>query len=102
MSSADPILENWYQDAESGRSFRVVAVDSESDSIEVQYLNGDVGEFDGASWEDSVFFPIEPPEDWTAPFDDVELDDMGYSDPDKHGLDLQDMTLEDLLEDDER
>ena len=46
MSLADPILENWYKDAESGRTFRVVALDSDSDSIEVQYLNGDLGEYD--------------------------------------------------------
>ena len=98
MSSADPILENWYQDAESGRSIRIVAIDSDSDSIEVQYLNGDLGEYDSAIWDDSAFFPIEPPEDWSAPFDDVEVDDLGYSDPDRHGLDMQEVTLNDLLE----
>ncbi len=97
MSNADPILENWYQDAETGRSFRVVALDAESDSIEVQYLNGDVGEFDSSSWEDSAFYPIEPPEDWSAPFDDVEVDDLGYTDPDRHGLDTEQVTLEDFL-----
>lgn len=96
MSSADPILDNWYLDAESGRSFRVVAVDS--DSIEVQYLNGDIGGYDTAGWEDSAFFPVEAPEDWSAPFDDVETDDLGYSDPDRHGPDAQELTLDDLLE----
>lgn len=100
MSLADAILENWYQDAESGRSFQVVAIDSETDSIEVQYLNGDVGEYDGASWEDSVFFPIEAPKDWSAPFDDVETDDLGYTDPDRHGRDLQEATLDDFLDQD--
>ena len=98
MSSADPILNNWYQDAESGRSFRVVAIDADSDSIEVQYLNGDLGEYDSAVWEDSVFFPVEAPEDWSAPFGDVETDDLGYSDPDRHGLDMQEVTLDDFLD----
>lgn len=98
MSAADPILNNWYQDGETGRSFRVVALDTDSDSIEVQYLNGDLGEYDNATWEDAVFFPIEAPEDWSAPFDDVEVDDLGYSDPDQHGLDMQDVTLDDLLD----
>ncbi|MDD5036788.1 MAG: hypothetical protein PHE55_18825 [Methylococcaceae bacterium] len=101
MSIADPILENWYQDAESGRSFRIVAIDTDNDAIEVQYLNGDIGEFDSTTWEDSAFFPIEPPEDWSAPFDDVEVEDLGYSDPDRHGVDLQDATLEGFLEQEE-
>ncbi len=98
MSSADPILDNWYQDAETGRSFRVVAIDN--DSIEVQYLNGDIGGYDSAGWEDSAFFPVEAPEDWSAPFGGVETDDLGYTDPDRHGLDMQDLTLDDLLDDD--
>lgn len=96
MSTADPILNNWYQDAETGRGFRVVALDG--DSIEVQYLNGDLGEYDNAGWEDSAFFPVEPPEDWSAPFDGVELDDLGYSDPDRHGRDIQEITLDDFLD----
>jgi len=101
MSNADPILNNWYQDAETGRSFRVVAIDADGDSIEVQYLNGDIGEYDNAAWEDSAFFPAEAPDDWSAPFDDVEVDDLGYSDPDRHGLDMQDVTLDDLLDGDD-
>jgi len=94
---ADPQIENWYQDAETGRSFRVVALDEENDSIEIQYLNGDLGELDFASWYESPFAPIEPPEDWSAPFDDVEIDDLGYSDPDLHEPDQRDLTLDDFL-----
>jgi hypothetical protein len=98
MSNADPILDNWYQDAETGRRFRVVAIENGGDSIEVQYLNGDIGEYDGTTWEDSAFFPAEAPEDWSAPFDEMELDDLGYSDTDRHGRDLQEVTLDDLLD----
>jgi hypothetical protein len=76
-----------------------VAIDNDSDSIEVQYANGDLGEYDGVVWEDSAFFPIEAPEDWSAPYDDLEVDDLGYSDPDRHGLDAQELTLDDLLDD---
>lgn len=101
MSLADPILENWYKDAETKRSFRVVAMDDDNDSIDVQYLNGDLGEFDTATWEDSTFYPIEPPEDWSAPFDDVELDDLGYSDTDQHGRDMDDISLDDFLEEED-
>ena len=30
---------------------------------------------------------IEPPEDWTGPVDDVERDDLGYSETDMSGQD---------------
>ena len=98
MSNVTPILQEWYQDLASGRTFRIVALDEENDSIEIQYYNGDIGEFDFSSWEDSVFTPIEAPEDWSAPYDDLETDDLGYSDPDMHGRDSHDITLDDLLD----
>ncbi len=101
MSLADPILESWYKDADAVQIFRVVAIDADNDSIEVQYLNGDLGEYDTATWEDSAFYPIEPPEDWSAPFDHVEMDDMGYSDPDRHDRDLDDRSLEDILDEED-
>ncbi len=98
MNNVPPILQEWYQDGTTGRTFRIVALDDESDSIEVQYSNGDIGEFDFSSWEESLFTPIEAPEDWSAPFDDVETDDLGYSDPDIHGPEMRDITLDDLLD----
>jgi hypothetical protein len=101
MASAPALLENWYQDGNTGRTFRVVAVDEGADSIEVQYFNGDLGEYDFASWSDSPFAAIEPPEDWSAPYGDLESDDLGYSDPDRHRRDSANLTLDDLLEDDE-
>jgi hypothetical protein len=101
MKLADPILETWYKDAEAERSFRIVAIDSDNDSIEVQYLNGDIGEFDTATWEDSVFYPIEAPEDWSAPFDDVEIDDLGYSDPDNHSRDMDELSLDNFLDEED-
>jgi hypothetical protein len=91
-----PSLESWYQDVETGRVFRVVAVDEENDSIDIQFDNGDIGDFDFASWRESTLVPIEPPEDWSAAFDGVEVDDLGYTDPDLH--EPGGLTLDDLLD----
>lgn len=100
--SEQPILGQWYKDPATEKSFRVVAQDEESDSIEIQYGNGDIAALDYTSWQDSEFDSIEAPEDWAAPFDDVEIDDLGYSDPDLHGPDLHDITLIDLLNEDDQ
>jgi hypothetical protein len=91
-------LDRWFQDTATGQTFRIIAVDRSADSIEVQYQNGDLAEFDFASWQESAFAPIEAPEDWSLPFDDVEIDDMGYSDSDRHEPDLRDLTLDDFLD----
>lgn len=77
---ADPILNSWYKDFENNLKFKIVAFDEKDETIEVQYLNGDIGEYDQESWYNSTFDFIEAPEDWSAPFDDVEDDDLGYSD----------------------
>ena len=64
---ADPIIGSWYKDLENNLTFKVVTIDEVDDSIEVQYFNGDIGEYDRDSWYNSTFDYIEEPEDWSAP-----------------------------------
>lgn len=94
---SEPYLGQWYKDPATDQAFRIVALDEEGDSIELQYLNGDISGLDFNAWNDGGFDSIEAPEDWAAPFDDVENDDLGYSDPDVHSPDLRELTLEDIL-----
>ena len=75
----DPVIDQWYKDVENNLLFKVVAIEESDDSIEVQYHNGDIGELDKDSWYNSTFDFIETPDDWSAPFDDLEPDDLGYS-----------------------
>lgn len=91
---ADPVIESWYKDVENNLVFKVVAIDETDDTVEVQYLDGDIGEYDKESWYNSTFDYIEAPEDWSAPYDDMEIDDLGYSDNDIHiNPDREDMNL---------
>ena len=80
----DPVIGSWYKDVENDLTFKVVAIDESDESIDVQYLNGDIGEYDTDSWYNSTFDYVEAPEDWSAPYDELEKDDLGYSDPDTH------------------
>lgn len=95
---AEPILRNWYKDLETGLSFRVVAIDETSRSIDLQYFDGDIGETDFETWYASAFEPIEAPEDWSAPYGDMDRDDLGYTDPDTHAPKIDDQSLSDLLD----
>ncbi len=95
----DPVVGNWYKDVENDLTFKVVAFDEGDDAIDVQYLNGDIGEYDVDSWYTSTFDFIEAPEDWSAPFDELERDDLGYSDPDTHIKPKgEDMNISDMLD----
>lgn len=80
----DPVIDRWYKDVENDLTFKVVAIEENDDSVEVQYLNGDIGEYDTDTWYNSTFDYVEAPEDWSAPYDELEIDDLGYSDPDIH------------------
>lgn len=72
----EPSVGDWYKD-EEGRSFEVVAVDEDEGSVEVQYFDGSLEEYDIEIWSELELEPIAPPEDWTGPFDDLERDDLG-------------------------
>ncbi len=94
----DPVIEQWYKDVENNLTFKVVAIEESDDTIEVQYSNGDIGEYDTDSWYNSTFDFIEDPEDWSAPFDDLESDDLGYSNSDTPRTDMDDTPLKDYLD----
>ncbi|HET7922577.1 MAG TPA: DUF6763 family protein [Gammaproteobacteria bacterium] len=73
---ARPVLVGeWYGDA-SGASLEVVAVDEEDGTIEVQYFDGTVAEYDAETWQEMRLHEIDPPEDWSGSFD-IEREDYG-------------------------
>ncbi|MCP5419656.1 MAG: hypothetical protein H6970_04690 [Gammaproteobacteria bacterium] len=80
MNELDPIVGNWYRNADSDLEFEVVAVDEDAQTIEIQYAEGEVEEIDLDTWSEMPLEAIEAPEDWSGPFDDLDLDDLGYSD----------------------
>ena len=98
-TTAPPRLREWFNDLETRQLFRVVAIDEASNTIEVQYFAGEIAEFDMESWYSSPFEPIEAPEDWSAPYGDIDQDDLGYSDPDSHSKPRKDLDISDLLDD---
>jgi hypothetical protein len=69
MAKIMPQLNDWYQDVEEDALFEVVAIDEEDDYIEIQYVNGEIGEFDFDIWEQMIILKAQPPEDWRAPYE---------------------------------
>jgi len=75
MSAVRPEVGAWYQ-ALKGAYLEVVACDLEEGSIEVQYYDGTIEEYDYESWEEMALTPAEPPEDWAGSLD-LPRDDYG-------------------------
>jgi hypothetical protein len=80
MPNRRPDVGSWYQDAETGSIFEVVAFDEEDGNVEVQHLDGEVEEFDLDSWRQMRIGGIAPPEDWRSGF---ELSQEDARDPDQ-------------------
>lgn len=74
-----PEIGAWYARLDKGEVFRVVGYDDRSRTIEIQSFDGDIDEIAEDSWRTLPLERSEPPEDWTGPIDDVEPDDLGYS-----------------------
>jgi hypothetical protein len=81
-TEAEPIVGNWYEHLDRGEEFQVIDIDEESGVIEIQYLDGDLDTIEFDEWFELDLEAVEAPEDWTGPVDDVEQDDLGYSETD--------------------
>lgn len=75
MSTPIPEVGSWYQTV-SGETLEVVAWDPEEQTIEVQFYDGTVEEYDVESWAQLDLSAAEPPEDWSGSMD-VSGDDYG-------------------------
>ena len=80
IDDSPPVIDQWYHDAKSERSFTVIDFDADEGIIEIQYFDGELDELDIEEWEEMALEEIEQPEDWTGPIDELERDDLGYSD----------------------
>jgi hypothetical protein len=99
MRIPKPAIGQWYRPHEKGDSFQVIAFDESSGTIEMQHFDGDIEEWDAESWRLLAPELIETPEDWTGPMDDIEPDDLGYSEAPGRPEDrdaLSEATLEQL------
>lgn len=82
-----PEIGQWYAHKDKGELFQVVGYDDHSRTIEIQSFNGDLDEIDDDTWSTMPIERSAPPEDWTGPVDDVEVDDLGYSETEMKPLD---------------
>ena len=57
-----PTIGQWYLN-KSGAAFEVVAIDTASDAIDIQFVDGTVDELDDDRWARTIIEEIDPPKD---------------------------------------
>jgi len=89
LQVGDARIGQWYLRWDKGEIFQVTGYDEPSATIEIQTFDGDLDELDAETWDALPLGLAEPPEDWTGPVDDVEVDDLGYSETDMRRADWE-------------
>lgn len=79
----EPTVGDWYRDTED-RIFEIVALDTDTNTIEIQYFDGAVEDIDIDDWYEMELESVAEPEDWSGPFDNVVRDDLGDTDFVRH------------------
>jgi len=74
-----PQIGQWYASRDGGAIFQVTGLDEAGRSIEIQYVDGDIDEIEESDWVVMSLESIEEPEDGPGAIDDVEREDLGYS-----------------------
>jgi len=80
-----PEVGNWYKNRH-GDSFEVVAIDEHTSTIEIQYFDGTLEEYDQDTWVELHPHPIEAPDDFFGSMD---------IEPEDYGLDLDEHSTKD-------
>lgn len=68
MAQLQPDIGNWFENIEDGTLFEVVAIDDFERTVEVQYLDGTVDEFDLDHWQTLPVVDAPAPEDANAAY----------------------------------
>lgn len=62
-------IGEWFENVDTAEMFEVVAIDDDSRTVEIQYFDGTVEEFEFEAWPQLQLEQSAPPEDSSGAFD---------------------------------
>ena len=71
-----PQIGQWYERENPAETFQVTGIDDRTQTVEIQSLNGDIGEIDRDTWSALPLSYAEPPEDGMTPVDEIEATEL--------------------------
>ena len=74
--STPPVVGSWYRRNDRAQPFRVVACDTDAETVDVEYFDGTVDEWPLTHWRSLGITAGEAPLDWSGPFDDLERTEL--------------------------
>jgi len=74
-----PVVGNWYK-SQDGQLLEVITLDEDENYVEVQYFGGEIDQVEFDTWQSLIADNADQPDDWTGPYDDLEPEELGYSD----------------------
>jgi hypothetical protein len=66
----------WYLRPDTQETFQVVDCDDQSGTVRIQMFDGSLDEIEEDAWRALSPEPVEQPEDWTGPLDNLDTDDL--------------------------
>ncbi len=76
MKRAVDSVGQWYLRSDTHETFQLIDWDDQSGTARVQMCDGSLDEFDEDAWRALSPEPVEAPEDWTGPLDNLETADL--------------------------
>jgi len=71
----EPVVGQWYVNAEEEETFRVITVDEDAEMVEIEYLDGEIEELDIDEWHELDLELTTEPEGWSEDEQEEEDDD---------------------------
>ena len=97
----EPTVKQWYEDLENDETFQVLKVDEDKETVEIQYLDGEIEELDIDSWAELDLELTEEPEGWSGSDAEDDEEDDDEEDEDDDDWDDDDDDDEDDLDDED-
>ena len=97
----EPTVKQWYEDLENDETFQVLKVDEDKETVEIQYLDGEIEELDIDSWAELDLELTEEPEGWSGSDAEADEEDDEEEDEDDDDWDDDDDDDEDDLDDED-
>ncbi len=97
----EPAVGQWYENAEEDETFRVLSINEDSETVEIEYLDGDIEELDLEAWHEMDLEHTQEPEGWSDDADEDDDEDWDEEEEDEEDEDEDDDEDDEDEEDDD-
>lgn len=83
----EPVVGQWYINAEEEETFRVITVDEDAEMVEIEYLDGEIEELDIDEWHELDLELTTEPEGWSEDDDEEDEDEDDWDEDEEEDED---------------